>query len=121
MNKILILPLIFCIFVITGCCKTELSEKQIIECRQVIENYFEDRSENLSNGDYYRYLSMDIIKKYCREKVDGDIARAAARDLRTEVSVQPLVQRALRLRRLQLVQIQQHRFLVDQRDRKSVV
>ncbi len=72
MNKILILPLIFCILVITGCTnKTELSEKQVAECRQVIENYFADRSVNLSDGDYYRYLSMDIIKKYCHEKFDG--------------------------------------------------
>ena len=73
MNKILILPLIFCLLVITGCAnKTKLSEKQIAECRQVIEKYFADRSEDLSGGYEHRYLDKNIRIKYCHEKVAGE-------------------------------------------------
>ena len=58
---------------LSGCTNgTELSENKVAACRQVIEDYFEDRSVDLSEGYEHRYLDKKILKKYCHENVCGE-------------------------------------------------
>lgn len=52
-----------------------LSERQVAGCRQVIEDYLADRSEDLSGGYEHRYLDKNIRIKYCHEKVAGEASK----------------------------------------------
>ena len=73
MAKRILIPFLLFLFLFFSCSnKTELSEKQIAECMELMESYFADRSENLSEAGENRFITKDILKKYCHENVGGD-------------------------------------------------